>query len=270
MKESGMGLTEQIFETLVLLRPWDIDILKTRVGRERDGGYIMADRFDVSDTVISVGINKESSFDRDMAALGKRIYQYDHTIDAPPEEYEKAKWFKLGLGPEDEPEKSMISLGTIAKQYGLKKNQAILKMDIENAEWDVFSAVSPETLSSFSQITMEIHRLERIHDDAHRAKVKASLSKINEQFTLFHVHANNCSKMTRVDSFFTPECLEVSYIKTDLVNRSESKTIYPTYIDRPNNPKNPEYYLWMFPYFPGIVSDTVMRRLMQQTEAYAN
>ncbi|MEQ1407336.1 hypothetical protein ABK249_20595 [Neorhizobium sp. Rsf11] len=263
-----MGLTEQIFETLLLLRPWDIDLLKVRVGHERDGGYIMADKFDISDTVISIGINKESSFDRDMAKLGKRIFQYDHTIDAPPEKYENAQWFKLGLGPQDDLADKMISLASIVRDAGLKKNQGILKMDIENAEWDVFSAVAPETLSAFSQISMEIHRLERLTDNDHRKKVKASLSKVNEQFTLFHVHANNCSKMTRVDSFFTPECLEVSYIKTDLVNRAPSKTLYPTEIDRPNNPRNPEYYLWMFPYLPSDLSDVIMRRSLRQTESF--
>lgn len=265
-----MSLTEQIYETLLLLRPWDIDIPKIRVGHERDGGYILADRLDVSDTVISVGINRETSFDRDMAKLGKRIFQYDHTIEAPPEVYETATWYKLGLGPQDDPEKRMISLPSIVRNAQIGTNQGILKMDIENAEWDVLSIIDFDTLSKFSQITMEIHRIERLYDTAHRTKVKATLSKILEQFTLFHVHANNCTKMTRVDSFFTPECMEVSFIKTNLVNRTPTRTLYPTPIDRPNNPRNPEYYLWMFPYLPVGYSDFEMLQSLRVTEKYGN
>lgn len=139
-----MHLTEDVYSTLLLLRPWDIDIPKVRVGRERDGGYVMADLFHVSDTLISIGINRETSFDADMSRKGKRIVQYDHTIDAPPEEYPDTTWHKLGLGPRDEPDKAMVSLETIVSKAGLTKNRGILKMDIEGAEWDVLKSVSPE------------------------------------------------------------------------------------------------------------------------------
>lgn len=240
--------TDEIFAALMLLRPWDIDRPKIRVGRDRDGGYVMADALRLSRHLVSAGIGRETSFDAALAARGFTIDQFDHTIEAPPEALPTATFHCQGLGPTAA--EGMRTLESIVADRALGPNEAILKMDIENAEWDVLSAVDGTTLDAFSQIVMEAHRLERLGDPAYRAKVMASLENLNKNFTLFHVHANNCSKITRLNRFVTPECLEMSFIKTDLVKRSELKTIFPTDVDRPNDPKRPEYYLWMFPYIP--------------------
>ena len=72
------------------------------------------------------------------------------------------------------------------------------------------------------------------------------------RFTLCHVHANNfCTVRILADCFPIPETLELTYIRSDLVTRTPSRTFYPTEIDEPNYPQFPELLLWYFPFLPG-------------------
>jgi hypothetical protein len=67
------------------LRPHRVDGLdKVRLGRFFDGGYVMLDAFDGVLAAYSLGINDDVSWDLDMAARGVPVFQYDHTIEAPP------------------------------------------------------------------------------------------------------------------------------------------------------------------------------------------
>jgi hypothetical protein len=45
--------------------------------------------------------------------------------------------------------------------------------------------------------------------------------------------------------------LELTYIKSSLVTRAPSTTIYPTELDAPNFHHFPELLLWYFPFLPG-------------------
>lgn len=67
------------------LRPYDlVDTPRIRLGRNFDGGYVMADCFDDVEAAYSLGINDDVSWDFDIAMRGIDVYQYDHTIDALP------------------------------------------------------------------------------------------------------------------------------------------------------------------------------------------
>ena len=48
-----------------------------------------------------------------------------------------------------------------------------------------------------------------------------------------------------------PETLGLSSIKSSLVTREPSRTVYPTDIDAPNYHQFPELALWHFPFLPG-------------------
>ena len=78
------------------------------------------------------------------------------------------------------------------------------------------------------------------------------MAKLNRDFTLFHVHANNFDGADHfhvVDGMPTVNLIELSFIRTAKVRRSPSRTVYPTDLDAPNGEPR-DKLLWIYPYFP--------------------
>jgi hypothetical protein len=249
----------KVFEVLTLLRPYDIDVEKIRVGPRQDGGYIVANKFAPSQVVLSYGIGSQTEFDHHLASLGHTVYMFDHTIDAPKLTLPNMHFVKEGIGIYDGDlvktlDTHLTKIGTPAVEH------AVLKLDVEGAEWDVIPTWSQMTLRRFDQITMEVHGLDWLATPAVQDKVKAALTNIDKQFTLFHVHANNYVPLTVVEGFAICGCLELSFIRSSLVNRQPSKSLFPTSLDWPNNPATNDHLLWFYPFLPSSVS----------TEAFAS
>jgi hypothetical protein len=183
--------------------------------------------------------------------MGKQIFMFDHTVDGPPVNHPNFHFFRHGAGKEND---ETAALYTIEHQIGrlghAGRNDLLLKIDVDGVEYDIFSAMSTDTLLHFRQITMEIHGVLKLGDPAFRAKFVAAFSRINSVFTLFHVHANNYGDIGFVDGFIIADVLELSYVRSDLVEREISQTIYPTVLDFPNWPPRPDYLLWFHPFLP--------------------
>ena len=77
----------ELFNLLNLIRPWQmISDTKIRLGSDADGGYVMPSSSLRSNTVISIGIGNEVSFDNELARLGdevtvKRFQRNKHLIE---------------------------------------------------------------------------------------------------------------------------------------------------------------------------------------------
>jgi len=222
-----------IFEMLTLLTPYDIDKPKTRIGTKRDGGYVLADDFH-GQTILSYGIATEISFEMEMAQRGHRIFMFDHTVEALPAMHSNFRFFKEGIAATSDPGRSLFSLQDHMQRHDVREKHMVLKMDVEGAEWSALNSSSPEVLAHFDQIVMEVHNLTRVADQALLRLVGDVLAKLNEQFTLFHVHANNVREVAVVEGFVVPDLLEVSYVRTSTVKRQRSRTVYPTDLDYPN------------------------------------
>jgi hypothetical protein len=144
-------------------------------------------------------------------------------------------------------------------------------MDVEGFEYEAFDALPRNQLQRFQQIVFEIHSLHSLADRAFRARYLRVLRKLNEDFTLFHVHANNFDGQNTY-SFIAgvpvSNLLELSYVRSDLVNRRPSETLYPTDIDFPNvHPQDKK--LWFFPFLPTSVRLVEFLRAEQRMNAAA-
>ena len=64
--------------------------------------------------IYSFGVNHDWTFEDHMDTEGCTIYAYDHTIDAPAERGQNIKFFKLGLGTEQ----NMKTLDKIIEDNG--------------------------------------------------------------------------------------------------------------------------------------------------------
>ena len=125
----------------------------------------------------------------------------------------------------------------------------LLQCDIEGSEWDIFSHISQNTLTKFSQILVEFHTLyENMIDDVKYNKMLTSFKNLAENFVPFHIHGNNCSvpPTFKIDSKDVPNTLEVSYARKDLVNILEGTPEFPTKLDSPNHRAKPDIKLGTF------------------------
>ena len=250
-KELTMQISSSgVFDALSELRPYDIDCAKVYVGNERDGGYVLADHNLAAD-VISFGVGPDVTFEIEMAERGAKVFLHDHTVDRLPVEHPRCTFTKKGICGPKQVSAEMSTLVEHLDALDVGKNLT-LKIDVEGWEWDVFSTIDPDTLSRFDQIVMEIHWLENLSETAFRNRVLASLRTINRQFTLHHVHANNCALLHLVENFTVANVLEVSYIRTSLVKRSPCTQVFPSALNKANRDDLPDFPLFFYPFIPTL------------------
>lgn len=261
--------SQEVFDALGLLTPYDIPrFSKRRIGRMRDGGYVLLDDLESNDTIYSMGIGDEITFDLELATLGKKIFMFDHTVNGPPVSHPNFHFFRHEISAcTDESAGQFTIQGELERLGHVGRSDLLLKIDIDGAEYDVFPRTTGDTLRHFRQMTMEIHGLLNLGDPVFRAKFVSALARINSVFTLFHVHANNYGQIGFVDGFVIPDVLELSYVRSDLAEREASATLYPTIWDYPNWPPRPDYLLWFYPFLPtargtpSVDSDALQRSL---------
>lgn len=237
----------RVLEALRLLAPFDVEgFRKVRLGRPHDGGYVMLDDFGSSEVAYSFGINDDVSWDRDVAALGLDVYQYDHTIDALPEENDRFHWSRLGLS--HEPSATMRTLPDLIGGNGHGGNRdLILKLDIEGSEWDVVPSLPPSCLDQFRQIVMEIHGLCYIGLPGWYERILPTCQALARRHRVVHVHANNCAAYSVVGLVPVPAALEVTFVRADSDKVfTPFQGVFPTELDMPCAPSLPDLHLGAF------------------------
>ena len=267
-------LLQYLFETEYVKRMhkhlpiMDVEKFKyIRVGRDKDGGYVMIDDFKDVKNAYSCGINDDVSWDKDFVNRrggGISIYMYDHTIDRLPEEHKDFHFFKTGITGIYDP--SHPELETIPRLIAKNGHQndynMILKMDIEGYEWEVLENIDVDSLNHFSQIVIEMHWLigqwfQPISVD-NENKILFSLDKLNSTHQLVYIHGNNASPILKNPKdgtpIFTPpgimraglmlpNTIECTYLRKDKYKFKQSKRFFPTQLDRPCDPGRPDINL---------------------------
>jgi hypothetical protein len=220
---------------------------KIRIGRKSDGGYVMLDDFAGAEAAYSIGICDEASWDLEIADRGLPVFQYDHTIDAPPEAHPLLTWRKLGLGPADNPRSGLVTLRRMLAENGHARAQnLILKIDIEDAEWDVFAEVDRRVLRRFRQIVCEFHRWTDFPDPARAERMRRAFRALTRDHCVVHVHANNHGGYRIVAGVPLPDTLELSFARRSDWTFARGDEVFPTPLDAPNNPDFADYALGGF------------------------
>lgn len=247
---------DRMVDALRLLRPVAIDLPLVRKGSKSDGGYVMADHFKQGKVIYSFGVGGNSWWDMVMEAMGFTVYMYDHTVDGIEKDgkpYEvplgqKLYFHKIGIGSKNTKNMRTIDQLLVDNNHHHEHNM-ILQCDIEGSEWDIFPSVSQETLSHFDQILVEFHTLDRgLTDDVFYKKMYKTFEALTEQFYPFHVHGNNCTVPPefKIKGKTVPTTLEVSFINKKVAMPTDEVIKFPTDLDFPNRPSNPEIILGNF------------------------
>ena len=228
---------------------------RRRLGRPRDGGYVILDHENLSDTVLySYGIGDNDSFDRDFGKrYGVRVQQYDFSI-APPAEKEGFTFHQQGISHEKK--QNCNTLQAHLEQNGDGDKRIFLKIDVEGAEWLSLLHTPESVLKQCNQIVIELHDLSGCgktgnYPDVTQAQKIQMLEKITKHFHCWHVHANNYANIHMVDGFKVPDALEVTFINQALYPVEGNSTEYfPTKYDQPCCVRRKDTQLDFWPFYP--------------------
>lgn len=218
---------------------------KVRVGHNADGGYILLDDFNNIKLALSLGIHNEDSWDRQIASLGIPVKQYDYSISQAPTAHPLFSFNKLKVSGNIGD--GCITLPDIIHTSGHSEaGSLLLKIDIEDSEWEVFDLCPSEYLSKFRQIACEFHGLSRLSDIGFYTLAKRVVEKLNADFIPFHIHANNYGSLINIANVVFPDVIEISYANRKHYDRAPTTEIFPTKLDFPNNPDLPDIFLGGF------------------------
>lgn len=220
----------------------------TRIGRLNDGGYAMVNDFSDDMIAYSFGISDDMSWDIQINEMsGMKVNMFDHTIPCAPGFHKGCCFHRLGIGPVDDEINNLLSLETIVSGDGMRESHGklIMKMDIEDAEWDVLDSVPEGILRCFRQMVFEFHGM--TEEDKERSEKRLRvLRKLNRTHQVVWVHGNNFTHALGDDEMTIPYAIEVLYLNRECYEFSSKKANLPLSIDMPNMPGRKDFDLSFF------------------------
>lgn len=174
---------------------------KKRLGRDYDGGYVIADIPDAKYSILlSGGIEYDISFEEDFVKnFDVRCIAFDGTIDRLPGNNNTIEFVKKNIGSKNT--NDVTNLHDIINE----NNNIFVKMDIEGAEILWIHSLSNDQLNKFDQIVMEFHV-------PFTDKEVNVFNKINKNHFLVHFHANNCCGTRNHKDVVIPNVFECTYV----------------------------------------------------------
>ena len=230
---------------LRLLKRYDAKYPKIRIGVPKDGGYVINSDLTGIEGIVSLGIGDEASFDAFFAGYGNNVYQYDPTVDGPPESNILYHFRKLGWGVENGP--TSRTLDAMLEENGISHcKDLILKFDVEGAEWPCLAATESSTLEKFRIITAEFHDFTKLENDSFFKTANHVFEKLARTHVVTHIHANNWGGIGLVKGVSIPDYLEISFLRKDRSTFTVSTDPIPSALDFPNRLDQPDYVLTPF------------------------
>jgi hypothetical protein len=222
------------------------DKKKIRVGSNNDGGYVMLDSFEGTQAVYGIGIGDNFEWEEDIAnrISDVDVFMYDHTIKSPALRNKQLKFYRVGICGENTRGDDLKTFEEILKKDdNFGKENIILKIDVEGAEWDAFGTVSEDVMEKFSQIVIELHDVNKL-DSKHYDEMIKALDKISITHEVIHIHANNHGNYSILGGIPVPQTLEVTYLRKKGNEFKKNTQIYPMKgLDQPNNSQKAEFVL---------------------------
>ena len=235
---------ERILDLMARLRPLDSDRGLVRIGPTDDGGYLMPDDLDGVKAAISPGVSTESRFDEALAERGIDIYMLDASVDGPSIQHPRFHFEKNYLGPVTQGQYVTMA-DFCARVPGFDEGgDLVLQIDIEGAEYPVIAGMTPELLSRFRIIILEVHGLENLFHEFAFDLMAGVFDKLLKNHAVVHLHPNNCCGVAISQGIEIPRVLELTLYRRDRAKfTSNANRIYPHPLDADNVAGNPSIVL---------------------------
>jgi len=225
---------------------------KFRVGRDNDGGYVIASLPGHYDLCLAGGVLDDISFEEHFVTIYPvDCYAFDGTVDTIATKH--VNFVKKNLAAET------TENTTNLQEYMANASNIFLKVDIEGHEFRVIPAlIKNGDIHKVKQLVLEIHTPADIQHapdyyqnlaDVTNETMFSMMKELVKTHTIVHFHANNAPPMQRIEDVDVPHVFELTLIRNDYAaQRRPNMDSFPTRIDMKNMPDKPEYYFSGFPY----------------------
>lgn len=200
---------------------------KIRVGRDGDGGYVIADAGGY-DKLLSAGVGDDVSFEHHLLDIHKNLMcdSFDGTVNGLPKAHDRITFNKVNIGSGQ----YCTNLHSEISQY----SNIFLKMDIEGGEYEFFRDITDDLMSRIKQIVLEVHGT----DSANAGEL---FSKLTKTHTLIHIHVNNYAGTCYMNGVEVPSVVECTYLRTDCISDKRYSTeSLPSNLDKPCSLSKPD------------------------------
>lgn len=209
---SDLTLHEKLRPLMDRLVSEEIDLPLTRLGSERDGGYVVVDKNYSDSFLISGGILNDNNFELALANLGARAHQVDYSIIEPPVAHPSLSFSAERLVGEGRKKLDFdVTLDElVANASSGKKSELLLKLDIEGSEWEIFE--TSNSLEKFNQIFLELHYLDRLANPKYAESSMSALNKLLKSFFPVFISGNNCCGFVTLGGYVLPRVMELTLL----------------------------------------------------------
>jgi hypothetical protein len=223
------------------LRPVSSDISLIRIGGDGDGGYLVPDDFDQIVACFSPGVADSSDFELDLAERQIPCFMADYSVNGPSVNHDLFRFEKKFLGSTDNDQ--FMTLESWINQSSVGAGDMILQMDIEGSEYDVILSTSSAYFRRFRTIVIEFHSLDMIFSRHGYQLASLAFDKLLADFSVVHIHPNNCRRMSRMRGYLVPPVVEFTFHRNDRIKNAKPVTALPHALDARCVPDRPELIL---------------------------
>ena len=208
-----------------------------RIGGHGDGGYLVPNNLKDISYCFSPGVSFTASFEKELSEkYNIKSFMVDASVDKPPISDPNFQFLSKYLGSFTD--NKFITLSDwLYETTGSNEFGKILQMDIEGGEYDVLIYEDAKTLASFSTIVIEFHFLHHLFKKSFLKMFSSIFEKLYKNFSICHVHPNNCCGLVELDGISVPRVMEITFIRNDYIeklSKNDANIVLPNILDRKN------------------------------------
>ena len=190
-----------------------------RIGSNKDGGYLVPNILGKIKYCFSPGVGDVnllgdvSSFEDDLSFRGIKCFLADNTVENPS----KHDFEKKNLNVFNDEKNFTLESWVKLKVGNVNEDNLILQMDIEGSELGVIYNISEEYLKKFKVLVIEFHDFHFLGSYFGIRVLDEVFSKLLRNFSICHIHPNNCCGITSLNDKTIPSVMEITFINNDEV-----------------------------------------------------
>lgn len=205
-----------------------------RIGGQSDGGYLLPTKLKKVTHCFSPGVDTKIEFEKELSSkYNIKSFLADASIEKLPEENDNFKFIRKFLSNNTNDENITLR-DWMSNCLDGTEGEILLQMDIEGSEYDVLTFESEKILERFSIIIIEFHFLDKIFDRYFLKMISSIFEKLYINFSICHVHPNNCCGIAKLHGIEIPRVIEVTFIRNDMVNKNNNRIVLPHPLDIKN------------------------------------